>query len=343
MRRLLLAVIGIICIAVIVLVLRSRRDELASPSVTSTIPPAFPLAPNTPIPRVVSAVPPRSAVRALPGSPPVAVPVAPDWVKLPAPIRLICGQGETKDYRTRIVAVHQLGTSLCAEDVQALYWLLRQKSSSQADLSPEAFATLKNDTLEALLRQSTLPADLGNEILGMFRDCTTDPVWRDYCVQHLPMYIERRWPDVTAPADPDRAEIFTAFNEGLQEKDSGIAGTALLSLYRLVGKTPEADFAAIRQNALTIAQDGSCASETRVTAMGICGLTGQTAILPEARILAQTAEVLPLRLASIATIGCLGTQQDKELLESLRSGSDVRLFKAADAALKRLKERAAGS
>jgi hypothetical protein len=65
-------------------------------------------------------------------------------------------------------------------------------------------------------------------------------------------------------------------------------------------------------------------------------LTGKAEILPEARILAQTAEVFPLRLASIAVIGSLGNAQDKELLESLRAGPDKNLIPAIDAALSKL-------
>ena len=341
MRRLLLAVIGIICIAVIAVVLRSRRAEAVAPPAAPSVHAPVRSTPNAQAPRVVSAVPPRSNVHPPPVPSSVVVPAGPDWSKQTASIRLICGQGDTKDYRARIVAVHQLGTGLSADDVQALYWLLHQKFATQGDLSPEAFAALKNDALEALLRQATIPSDLGKEMVGMYRDRTTDLVWRDYLVQHFPMYVERRWPDANAPADPGRAEIFKAFDEALQEKDNGIAGTALLSFYRLVGKAPEADPATIGQNALALAKDGTCAVQTRVSAVGICGLTGQIAILPDARILAQTAEAIPLRLAAIATIGSLGTQEDRELLESLKAGSEERLHKAADAALKKLNKKEA--
>jgi hypothetical protein len=131
-------------------------------------------------------------------------------------------------------------------------------------------------------------------------------------------------------------EILPAFDEALLEKENGIAGTALLSLYRLSGKCPEATVSGIGEKALALAQDGACEVQTRISAVAVCGLTGRTEILPEARILAQTAEVLPLRLASIAVIGTLGNAQDKELLESLRAGPDKKLIPAIDAALSKL-------
>lgn len=286
MRRLLLVGIGLVCLVTIAVVLRPWRGEVGQ--TTLALPPQPP--PQAPKSvQVVPAVAPRSAVlsqrRIIP--PPVAITSAPplaalpaglDGSKFPAAIRLICGAGDSKDYRNRITAAHQLGPNLAPDEIEPLLWLLRQKFASQADLSPEAFAALKNDVLEAL-----------------------------------------------------------------QEKENGIAGTALLALYRLVGKTSEADPAAIGKEALSLARDPASSVQTRVTAVGICGMTSQTAFLPDARVLAQTGEVIPLRLASIAAIGSLGTQQDKELLESLKAATDERLHKAADTALRKLKERVFGS
>ena len=340
MRKLLLTVFGLVCIALAIaaaVVLRMRHG-VSTPAPTANLPQAAGPTATTNRPQRVSVqVPPQASTRKPSVASPVSAAVATlDWANLPAAIRLICGQDTNKSYAARITAAHQLGANLSPTEIQALYGLLHQKSASQGDLSPEAFAALKNDILDALIAQTVLPPDLGKEIVGMYRDRSTDPLWRDYCVQHFTMYVERLGLSTGAPVDPDRAEIFKAFHEALQEKDSGIAGTALLSLYRLSNKAPEADLPTIGQNALAMAKDATCAVQTRVTAVGICGLTGKTEILPEARILAQTAEVLPLRLSAIATIGSLGGAQDKELLEGLRAGSDARLYKALDAALKKL-------
>jgi hypothetical protein len=339
MRRVLLAVIALICVAVIAVVLQSRRDKAVLPSTPAPVS----RTPNTQVPQAVPAVSLQAPARKPPiVSPAVSAKVAPavpDWPNLPAAIRLICGQDTNKSYMARITAAHQLGRNLSAAEIQALYWLLRQKCASQGDLNQESFAALKNDILDALIRQQSMPPDLGREIVGMYRDHSTDPLWRDYCVQHFAAYYERMWP-AAAPDDPDRKDILAAFDEALQERDNDIAGAALLGLYGLSGKCTEAD--AVGDKALAMAKDGACAAQTRVTAVAVCGLTGKAEILPEARILAQTAEVLPLRLASIAAIGSLGTQQDKELLAGLRAGPDERLYKAVDAALKKLNQRTPG-
>ena len=274
----------------------------------------------------------------------------PDWINLPTDIRLICGQESDKTYKSRLNAVQQLKSDLSLTEIQALYWFLRQNSTNDTALNLSDFAAIKNDVLDALIRQQPVPPDLQQEMVEMFRDHSMDLIWRDYCVQHFSLYYDRVWPEPGAvdiptqtPADSERSDLFKAYDEALLEKDTGIAGTALLGLYRLSERCPEADASILGNKALVLAKDETSAAQTRVTAVAICGLTGKAEFLPDARILAQTGDVLPLRLAAIAVIGSLGGQQDKEFLEGLRAGSDKRISKAVDAALVKLNKRVPGS
>ena len=321
MRRSSLIALVLVCIAacIAIVVLRMRHATPTPVVATSdgpraTAPMLTPdrpqLAANPdPAPQSVTACKPAVT----PPSPATAVTSDPVWATLPDAIRLICGQGDDKRYPARMKAVHELGNNLSAAEIQALYWLLYQKCANQGDLTQESLAAIKNDVLDVLIRQPQVPAGLGREIVGMYRDHSTDPLWRDYCVQHFASYYDRMWSDASvsgqtqAADDPDRKEIMAAFSEALQERANGNAGAALLGLYSLAGKCPEAN--GVGDNALTMAKDDACPVQTRVTAVAVCGLTGKADILPEARILAQTAEVLPLRLASIATIGSLGNAQ----------------------------------
>ena len=351
MRKFLPTVLVLVCVAVcIVIAVSLMRHGTRVPVVTASAPRAT--APMVTTNQSQHAANPAPAPQSAPaGKPAVHTPTpttaatVPDWANLPEAIRLICGQGDEKRYPARVAAVHQLGANLSAAEIQALVWLLHQKCASQGDLSQEALAAIKNDVLEILISQGQVPPDLGKEIVGMYRDRSSDFLWRDYCVQHFAMYYDRMWPDASEAGqaqvadDANRKEIVAAFGEALQERDNGIEGVALLGLYGLSGKCPEAS--KVGDQALAMAMDGTCAAQTRVTAVAVCGLTGKTAILPEARILAQTAEVLPLRLASIATIGSLGNAQDRELLQGLRAGPDERTYKALDAALKKLERKVA--
>ena len=175
----------------------------------------------------------------------------------------------------------------------------------------------------------------------MYRDKTLDPTCRDYCVQHLSLYYESRWgiDDPTRQNSAERTELLKVYDEALNEPENGIAGTALTGLSRLSSRYPEIDRTWLSGRALALAQDSRSDVQTRIAALNVCGDTGNTAILPLARVEAQTAGTLPLRLASIAVLGQVGAQIDEELLQGLLSGNDKSVHLAAKVALKKLSQR----
>lgn len=86
--------------------------------------------------------------------------------------------------------------------------------------------------------------------------------------------------------------------------------------------------------AIATSEDADAAA--RLTALQVCSHANATDVLPMVRILAQTGEVVPLRLSAVATLGELGKSQDTELLQSLSFDADRRVAKAAGKALVRL-------
>ena len=262
----------------------------------------------------------------------------PDWISLPSPFKLIAGQAEEKGLEARLTAVHNLGKSLSPKEIEALYWFLGNRLDKQAGLDNLSFNAIKNDILDGLIAQQKLPPDLGDKLIQYFRDKTMDVTWRDYCVQHFSIYYETQWgrDDANRLTAPGRSELMSAYYEALAEPGNGIAGTALVGLERLSTLYPEINRQQLGEKALGLAKDGRSDVQTKIAAINVCGETGTSAILPMARINAQTAEVLPLRLASIAAIGQVGTAEDRELLESLLAGTDNSVHKAATVALKKL-------
>jgi hypothetical protein len=274
-----------------------------------------------------------------------AVRPAPAPVDLPAGastvIRLIAGQTAEKDYVVRSTAVHALSKDLSRADVEGLYAFLRSHADGHRDLDLLSLDALKNDVLQALIGQEALPPDLLTAMAAMYRDATLDVMWRDYCLQHVAQYYERRWQpqDASRLEDPDRKEAMRIYEEALASRGEGLEGTGMIGLERLSERYSEIDRARLSKEALEAAQDERRDLATRVTAMGICGLMGKAEVLPTARILAQTGENTTLRLAAIGTIGLIGTEEDLELMQSLEAGGDEASRKAAKAAVKRLQGR----
>jgi hypothetical protein len=263
---------------------------------------------------------------------------------LPENIRLIIGDTDKKGDDARLDAVHLLPRNLQPHEIDALYRFLNTRFETQGDLSLLAFNGIKNDILDALLNQEKIPEDLGRQMTKMYRDRTFDNVWRGYCIQHFPTYYQIRWgaesvEDSTAELEPDRKQMIEALWDSAAERRHAIAGVGLVALESLSRQYAEIDKAKVGQLALEIAQDPAASVDARTTAIQICAMTGKKEIVPAARILAQTGSPVPLRLSAIAVLGQVGTEQDKELLESIAVSSDKYPRKAADKALKALNGR----
>ena len=262
-------------------------------------------------------------------------------VDLPDRIDIICGTNGHASASRRFAAAHVLGQALSRREIERLYAFLSGGQQGQADMDPLDYLALKNDVLQALIAQASLPGDLLGKIVSMSEDQSGDPRWRDYCLQHLVMYYERRWPpdDARRLADPERLVLLGRYEKAIRSREPGLTGTALLGLQRISETYPEIDRIRVADDAVTLSTDAKTDPSTRVTALGLCSLMRRPEILPTARILAQTGESVPMRLAAIGCLGVMGTPEDEELLRSLALNQDEHIRKAADIALKRHKAR----
>jgi hypothetical protein len=260
-------------------------------------------------------------------------------------VGVIIGQDDDKnDYNARVKAIRTLTRRISGNDLQALRMFLNADSDVRKVLKPLEFNGVKNDILGVLLRQDEVPEGLGRQVVEMYRDAQNDDVWRDYCVQYMaacydgakPTGVETNEPDVT------RREIQKAYWDALAETGKAIAGTALIAVEQLSRDHTEFDRKKVEETALALAMDERCVEASRITALRICGMMGKKDVMPVARVLAQTGETVPLRLAAVATIGDLGEEQDVELLRSMAAGSEKRIIGVASSAVSRLVLRIAG-
>jgi hypothetical protein len=229
--------------------------------------------------------------------------------------------------------------NLPEKHVAELCDLLMKKTSDQAELNATEWNSVKNEALDKLIDQKKLPDGLGKLIVDMYRSRATEEIWRDYCVQHMTLYCQRKWPG--SPAPPDDAEagmIRSALWEAADETGGTIAGTALLGLERLSRTDPSLDRKRVGAKALSYASSPATPSKTRTTALQVCAEMGLKEILPAARSIAGESGEAGLRISAIAAMGALGEAGDRAMLEEIgKSSPDPLVQRAASAAIARLK------
>jgi hypothetical protein len=143
------------------------------------------------------------------------------------------------------------------------------------------------DELLTVMRLQEPPWDGLAEDLGKVAfQPGTDPVVRDYIMQHLGHLWEQSGP---------REEIEETLWQAVESPDETTPGTALLALsrgYERDGK--QESLAKVRQQALTLAEDPNTTLAVRVTALSIAGdgggsevkrLAGELAANPESPVI----------------------------------------------------------
>jgi len=129
----------------------------------------------------------------------------------------------------------------------------------------------------------------------------------------------------------------------LDERDSTIAGTALIGLENLSRTHEEFDRETIVAKASEIALDETASAASRLTALRLAsqvseekGVESGESAADAARSIAQTGETVLLRSAAIVTLGEVGSHDDRELLESYLLDGNKQIADAAKMALAKM-------
>ncbi len=284
--------------------------------------------------------------------------------ELSEPVRMLLGlDGKERNYPELLAAIHRLGYELSDADVAAL----REMLTYPNDRFPEKMRDIeinavKNDVLDRLLRQKELSEGLGLQMVEMAENPENDPVWRDYCVQFMEPFYERKSGESVSqasrlPSDEhgrrdgggtgaELTAIHDAMLSALDERSETIAGTALIGLELLSRSYDEFDREVIVEKAVEIASDEMASSSSRLTAMRLSAQisnneqgTSNVEVVQTARALAQTGETVLLRSAAIVTLGDVGTGDDRELLESFTFAENKQIAAAAKLALQKMNSR----
>ena len=217
-------------------------------------------------------------------------------------VRRIVNPG-TASTAERLRQVHALPDDLSAADREAVARYLKYGENSDIEL------VIKNDLMNKLRNQKTLPPELTGVLLDLYSDRKQNVTVRIYALQHLrPQYELTR-----------DAAIRQAFYDALNETDNEIAGGALLALRYLCAEYPkEFDTAVISRRAAEIARDGNVSNLTRLSAVQVAAMLDNAEIEPAIRSLAENASTpLTLRLSAIAGLGQLKRPESRPTLEQL--------------------------
>lgn len=234
-------------------------------------------------------------------------------------VRQIVNPGTTSTAE-RLRQVHTLPDNLSATDREAIYHYLKYGENSDIEL------VIKNDLINKLRNQKTLPSKLTGVLLELYSDRKQNITVRIYALQHLrPQY------ELTHDAN-----IRQAFYNALNETDNEIAGGALLALRYLCMEYPnEFDTEMISRCAAEIALDENVNNLTRLSAVQVAAMLNNVKIEPAIRSLAENSFTpLTLRLSAIAGLGQLKCAESRPTLELLAQNKGPE-GKAARIALKK--------
>jgi len=182
-----------------------------------------------------------------------------------------------------------------------------------------------------IIRSLAQPRELAGHLVAMYNDRTHDEVWRDYCIQHLgDIYME-------IGDEAGRENARRALWRSVDERQGSIPGTGLIALFNVCGqKGFEKEQTTAK--ALELVHSQEYGEPAKITALQICAKLGEKAVLQDARKMVASASI-PIRISAMACLGMLGNQSDLELLKASEFSTDIRLRTAAQAAMKKLREK----
>jgi len=248
---------------------------------------------------------------------------------VPARLQPILSPDTGLPYQSRMNASRELESPLTRDECGAIYAFLHQ-SAQEAGLRPQELNALKNHLVNIVKINSTDILSLIRHLMTLFYDTGQDPVWREYCVQHLgTLYVQA---GIHQPA------LVKLFGDALRDKEGSLAGTALIAL-RLNRRNEPYTSRLVAEEAYVVASSAEYSSASRTTALQIAAAEDDPRIVQLARTVLRESTDVHLRVSALAVLGKMGDSTDVDGIEAHASSGDVRLRSAASAALKMLQSR----
>lgn len=189
----------------------------------------------------------------------------------------------------------------------------------------------RNNIANALIGQDVKPDGLAARFDRMIDDQTEEMLWRDYSVQRLV---------ATLPPEADATPVANRLIVIIRSGPMTLPGTALIQLDLLIRSGRYTPGPVYTQALAYVATAPDALLENRMTAITKIGEQGSAAQLSVVRqMLTPQTEPALLRV-SIATLGLVGTKQDRQVVANYLTHANQGVAMAAQAAIKRLDARA---
>lgn len=274
---------------------------------------------------------------------PVEFPQKQQWSHLPDAMREALTSSE-QVMSGRIDLVRSLVSPFEESELEALYQLLH--GPCPEELSQSQWRLLANELMEVLRHNGEANERYGNELLAIAEQSDSDPVLRDYALQHWFLAMETELSELPKEEqEPVLLARLAKLTPLLEQPDSlqfTLWGTALQSATAVAESQSSWQpgiAAMVEKQAQSALAEGSAASvPNQVAAIQSVARLSLEDFLPRVRSLAADESAhSSLRLSSIAALGYFGDQSAQSFLETLTQ-SDQGLKYAAISALKKISQ-----
>lgn len=232
------------------------------------------------------------------------------------------------------VAIDQLArfpAELNHNEIERCLDFLKKKFNHVTD---ELFIVRQNNLADLLMQREATAIETTNVLIDLILAESTDLLWRDYCLQKLPLIF-----DLESAPKVVELRVIETLKRFAGDLRSSLAGTSLASLYRLRDQPDSPDFVsetiALSRAVLDTPQH---TISNKVTALQVAILLGDAEALSTARSYVYDDGIsAQLKISAIASIAQRGDASDLSLIEPLEDSLDLRLRTAARAATERLR------
>lgn len=225
-------------------------------------------------------------------------------------------------------AIHQAREPFDTQQVSAVLQFL---SADFPDREQGYLIVRQNNLADRFLQTAATVHSTSETLLSVLDQPQINPLWREYCLQKLPLAYDE------LPADSAKelqARIVEQLWQQVSRSETSFSGTALLGLYRIRQPGDQAPLIAAAQHILSRKRYSLA---NKVTALQIAALLGDDHALKLARAwMLDQQQAISLRSSAIASVGAMGNPQDIPALQTLIQDQDLRIRNSSRAALQKL-------